>query len=107
MVFEQAPPNWLTIRIEALDHHRARFHLNHQNEIVVDDLMGTVKHIGLKTTRIKSRGGEELVFSNNDLLKSRVRNYKRINLALLRHCNEHGINFAFPTQTIHVATLPR
>ena len=47
------------------------------------------------------------MFSNNDLLKSRVRNYKRINLALLRHCNEHGINFAFPTQTIHVATLPR
>lgn len=46
--------------------------------IVVDDLMGTVKHIGLKTTRLQSLGGEELVFSNNDLLKSRVRNYKRM-----------------------------
>lgn len=46
--------------------------------IVVDDMAGTVKHVGLKTTRIQSLSGEELVFSNNDLLKSRVRNYKRI-----------------------------
>lgn len=30
-----------------------------------------------------------------------------IDLALLRHCNEQKISFAFPTQTVHVATLPR
>lgn len=46
--------------------------------IIVDDLMGTVEHIGLKTTRLRSLGGEQLVFSNSDLLKSRVRNYKRM-----------------------------
>jgi len=46
--------------------------------IVVDSLMGTIEHIGLKTTRIRSLGGEQLIFSNNDLLKSRVRNYKRM-----------------------------
>lgn len=46
--------------------------------IVVDDLMGTVKHIGLKTTRITSLGGEEIVFANSDLLKSRVRNFKKM-----------------------------
>ena len=46
--------------------------------IVVDDLMGTVKHVGLKTTRLQSLSGEELIFSNNDLLKSRIRNYKRM-----------------------------
>ncbi len=46
--------------------------------IVVDDLRGTVKHIGLKTTRIASLGGEEIVFANSDLLKSRVRNFKRM-----------------------------
>ncbi|MFA9439060.1 mechanosensitive ion channel family protein [Uliginosibacterium sp. sgz301328] len=44
--------------------------------IIVDDMMGTVKHIGMKTTRIQSLFGEELIFSNADLLKSRIRNYK-------------------------------
>lgn len=46
--------------------------------IVVDDLSGTVEHIGLRTTRIRSLSGEQLVFPNNDLLTSRVRNYKRM-----------------------------
>ncbi|MFA5321890.1 MAG: mechanosensitive ion channel family protein, partial [Smithella sp.] len=46
--------------------------------VVVDSLSGTIEHIGLKTTRIRSLGGEQLIFSNNDLLKSRVRNYKRM-----------------------------
>lgn len=46
--------------------------------VVVDDLSGTVEHVGLKTTRIRSLGGEQLVFSNTDLLKSRIRNYKRM-----------------------------
>lgn len=44
--------------------------------IVIDDFRGSVEHIGLKTTRIRSIWGEELVFANNDLLKSRIRNYK-------------------------------
>lgn len=46
--------------------------------IVVDELMGTIEHIGLKTTRIRSISGEQMIFSNNDLLKSRIRNYKRM-----------------------------
>jgi small-conductance mechanosensitive channel len=46
--------------------------------VVIDDLAGTVEHVGLKTTRIRSLGGEQIVFSNNDLLKSRIRNYKRM-----------------------------
>lgn len=47
--------------------------------LVVDDHSGTVEHIGIKTTRIRSLSGEQIVFSNNDLLGSRVRNYKRMN----------------------------
>lgn len=147
--------------------------------IVIDTLMGTVKHVGLKTTRIQSLSGEELIFSNADLLKSRIRNFKRmmerrvvfqiglvfgtppeklarvneiigdvvrsqpdvrldrthfkaiaassldfevvyfvltpdftrymdiqqaINLALIRRLAEEGIDFAFPTQTLHLET---
>lgn len=46
--------------------------------IVVDEYAGTVEDIGLKSTRIRSLSGEELVFSNSDLLSSRIRNYKRL-----------------------------
>jgi small-conductance mechanosensitive channel len=46
--------------------------------ISVDDHAGTVEHIGLKTTRLRSVGGEQLIFSNGDLLKSRIRNFKRM-----------------------------
>lgn len=146
--------------------------------IIVDELMGTVEHVGLKTTRIRSLNGEQIIFSNNDLLKSRIRNYKRmeerrsvfsigvtydtphellqqipefiqqavqaqggvrfdrahfqkfgassldfecayyilsaeykrymdvqqaVNLHLVRVFAEHGISFAFPTQTVHLS----
>lgn len=46
--------------------------------IIVDDLLGTVENVGLRTTRVRSLGGEQLVFSNNDLIQSRIRNYKRM-----------------------------
>lgn len=46
--------------------------------IIVGDLMGTVEYIGLKTTRIRSLNGEELIFSNSDLTNSRVKNFKRM-----------------------------
>jgi small-conductance mechanosensitive channel len=46
--------------------------------IAVDSLCGTIENIGLKTTRIRSLSGEQLIFSNNDLLKSRIRNYRRM-----------------------------
>ena len=46
--------------------------------IVIDDIRGDVEHIGLKTTRLRSLSGEQLVLSNNDLLQSRIKNYKRM-----------------------------
>ncbi|HEY4653995.1 MAG TPA: mechanosensitive ion channel family protein [Cyclobacteriaceae bacterium] len=46
--------------------------------IIVDEKMGTVEHIGIKTTRVKSLTGEQLVFSNSDLTNSRIHNYKRM-----------------------------
>jgi len=46
--------------------------------IIVGDLMGSVERIGLKTTRVRSLSGEQIIFSNSDLLGSRVRNYKRM-----------------------------
>ena len=46
--------------------------------IVVDGLRGTVERVGIKTTRIRSLDGELLVFSNADLLKARIRNFRRM-----------------------------
>ena len=46
--------------------------------IIVGDFLGSVEHVGLKTTRLRSLSGEQLVFSNTDLLNSRVRNYGRM-----------------------------
>ncbi len=46
--------------------------------LVVGDFLGAVEDIGMRTTRIRSLSGEQLVFSNNDLLRSRIRNYGRM-----------------------------
>ncbi len=46
--------------------------------IVVGEHLGTVERVGLKTTRVRSLSGEQLVFSNSDLLGSRIRNFKRM-----------------------------
>lgn len=43
--------------------------------LIIDDFYGNVEKVGLKTTRMRSLSGEQLVFSNNDLLSSRIRNY--------------------------------
>jgi small-conductance mechanosensitive channel len=48
------------------------------DSIVVDNVNGTVEHIGLKTTRIRSISGEQVIIANGELLKSRIRNYKRL-----------------------------
>jgi len=46
--------------------------------IIVDKYLGAVEYVGLKTTRLRSLGGEQLVFSNADLLKSRLQNMTRM-----------------------------
>ena len=46
--------------------------------VVVGDMAGSVEHVGIKTTRIRSLSGEQLVFSNADLLGSRIRNFGRM-----------------------------
>lgn len=46
--------------------------------IVVDDKRGNVEYVGIKTTRIKSLSGEQIVISNSDLTNSRLHNFKRM-----------------------------
>ncbi len=44
----------------------------------IDDIEGTVEHIGIKSTRLRSVTGEQVILSNADVLKSRVRNLGRM-----------------------------
>ena len=44
----------------------------------IDTFTGSVEHIGIKTTRLRSENGEQIILSNADILKSRVRNYGRM-----------------------------
>jgi small-conductance mechanosensitive channel len=46
--------------------------------VVVGAFSGSIEHIGIKTTRIRSLHGEQVIFSNQDLLQSRIRNFKRM-----------------------------
>jgi small-conductance mechanosensitive channel len=40
--------------------------------------MGTVEYIGIKSTRIRSQGGEQIIFSNTNLTAARVHNFKKL-----------------------------
>ena len=46
--------------------------------LIVGDTLGSVEKVGLKTTRLRSLSGEQIVVANGDLLGSRIRNYKRM-----------------------------
>ncbi len=46
--------------------------------ITVGEFKGTIENVGLKTTRVRSLSGEQLIFANADLLQSRIRNFKRM-----------------------------
>jgi small-conductance mechanosensitive channel len=66
--------------------------------IVVGDMAGSVEHIGIKTTRIRSISGEQLVASNNDLLTSRIRNFGRMNER--RVVFSLGVTYQTPTEKL-------
>ena len=46
--------------------------------IVIDTHSGTVEHIGLKSTRLRSLSGEQIIIGNADLLKARINNFQRM-----------------------------
>ena len=62
--------------------------------VVVGDYMGVIERFGIKTTRIASLDGEQIVVSNKDLTDSRVRNYKR--MARRRVAFRLGVTYQTP-----------
>lgn len=47
------------------------------DSISVENYRGKVESIGLKTTRVRSDSGEQIIFANGEILKSKIRNYSR------------------------------
>jgi len=70
--------------------------------IAVGDSMGTVERIGIKTTRVRSLTGEQLVFSNSELLKSRIRNFQRMSERRV----EFTVGLAYTTPYAKVELVP-
>ncbi len=66
--------------------------------IVAGNEKGTVEHIGIKTTRLRSLSGEELILSNKDLLESRVQNFKR--MWVRRVVQNFGLTYSTSAETI-------
>jgi small-conductance mechanosensitive channel len=66
--------------------------------IHVGEHVGTVESIGLKTTRLRSIAGEQLIFANGDLLQSRIRNYKR--MSDRRGVLVFGVTYQTPAATL-------
>ncbi len=71
--------------------------------IVVGEFTGKVEHVGLKSTRVRSLTGEQLIFSNSDLLNSRIRNYKRMD----RRRNVFFLDVTYQTPADQLERIPR
>lgn len=70
--------------------------------VIVGDYLGTIQRIGIRTTRIVSLGGEQIVFANSDLVRSRIRNYAR--MSERRLVFGYGIEYNLPTEKVAKAS---
>jgi small-conductance mechanosensitive channel len=68
------------------------------DNLQVDNFVGTVEDVGLKTTRLRSLSGEQLIFANGDLLKSRIRNLRR--MADRRVVLAFGVDYKTPADQV-------
>ena len=68
------------------------------DQLRIDDIEGTVEHIGIKSTRLRSLTGEQVILSNADVLKSRVRNLGR--MAERRALFRVGVTYETPPERL-------
>ena len=71
--------------------------------INVGEFSGEIENVGLKSTRVRSLTGEQLVFSNSDLLGSRIRNFKRMQ----RRRVAYTIGVTYQTPAAKLAAIPK
>jgi small-conductance mechanosensitive channel len=73
------------------------------DSLAVDDYQGSVEFIGVKSTRLRSVSGEQIIFANGDIIKARVRNFGRMRerRALFRI----GVDYGTPVPAL--VAIPR
>jgi small-conductance mechanosensitive channel len=70
--------------------------------IVVDDKSGTVEYVGIKTTRIRSLTGEQIIIGNSNLTSARIHNFKR----LVNRRIVFNLNIDYRTSTEKIKLIP-
>jgi small-conductance mechanosensitive channel len=70
--------------------------------LAVDAFLGAVENIGIKSTRLRSLDGEQIILSNGDLLKSRVRNYGR----MVERRVQFSVGVAYATPVAQLEQIP-
>jgi small-conductance mechanosensitive channel len=70
--------------------------------IIVDDKMGSIEYIGVKSTRIRTLSGEQLICSNTNLVNARIHNYKRMETRRV----VFNFNLVYSTPPEKVAKIP-
>lgn len=71
--------------------------------VVVGDQSGTVKKIGLKTTRVEALQGEEIIFANRELTSSQIRNFKKMKKRRI----SFGFGVTYNTPTKKLRAIPK
>ena len=66
--------------------------------IVFDEHMGHIENIGIKSTRIRALGGEQITISNSHLMGTKIRNYKR--MAERRVLFKFGVIYETPNEKL-------
>lgn len=66
--------------------------------VVIGTDSGTVERIGVKSTRIRTLQGEELVVSNAELTTARVQNFKRMDER--RSTSQFGVTYETPQEKV-------
>lgn len=64
------------------------------------DYLGVVEHIGIKTTRLRSLSGEQIICPNSSLLETQIRNFKRMQER--RVTFSIGITYGTPAEKIRM-----
>jgi small-conductance mechanosensitive channel len=72
------------------------------DSLTIDNFQGTVEHIGIKSTRLRSISGEQIIIANADIIKARVRNFGR--MGDRRAVFQFGVNYDTPTDVL--AAIP-
>ncbi len=70
--------------------------------IIIGEMSGTIQHIGVKTTRLTSLTGEQLIISNADLTNSRIKNYKR----MVRRRIAYRLGFVYELNSEQLKEIP-